>query len=274
MPEEKATVQDNATERAESTEKVGEPKGSDKEGGESEKKASGEKRTEGEAGLFDGMDAPTLHKSYKELQKEYSRIQNEIVKKFEPFGGPEQVLQWTNYLANNPDFAQWVTQQKTKSALGIDENQLDDQSKAALETVRKIARQVVADEVGKIRSQDIAPISEAHKQQLLESHFVKMGDKYGDDWHEMRDIMSELSEDLPESIQDRPKFEDIEDLYFKALRKTGKLNSYAEKLHKQKLTEKKSKATDKPTSASESAPRPSKSIAEAFAEAKRVHGGA
>jgi hypothetical protein len=248
----------------------GEPKGSASPSGEPEKNSGSAKGEPGSEGLFDGMDGATLHKSYKKLQGEYGRIQNEIVKKFEPYGGAEQVLQWTDYLSKNPDFAQWVTAQKTKSALGIDESQLDDQTKAALDAVRKIAKTVVDEEVGRLRTREIAPINETQTQDLIDRHFDAMDKKYGEDWREMQDLMSELSDDLPDSIQNKPTLEDMEDLYFKALRKSNKLESYAAKKLQKTITEKKSKATDKPASAGESTPKKAMSIAEAFAQAKQA----
>ncbi len=259
--------QNNASDSAESDDS-GEAKASAKVTGESDNKKASAKGEHSGDGLFDGMTPETLHKSYKELQREYSKIQNDIVKKFEAYGGPDQVLEWTEYLSKNPDFATWVAQQKTKSALGVDESQLDDETRKALDAVRKIAKSVVEDEVNKIRQQEIGPLSETYKQSLLESHFVKMDSLYGKDWHEMRDLMSELSEELPDKIQDRPKFEDVEDLYFKALRRSGKLESYAAKKYQQKLTEKKGKSTDRPATGGESAQKPAKSIAEAFRQAK------
>lgn len=250
----------------------GEPKGSAKTGGEPEKKEGSAKGEPGSEGLFDGMDGATLHKSYKELQREYSKVQNEIVKKFEPYGGAEQVLQWTNYLSNNPDFAHWVASQKTKTALGIDESQLDDNTKAALDAVRKIAKTVVDEEVGRLRQQEIAPLNESQTQELIDRHFEAMDKKHGEEWREMQDLMSELSEALPDSIQSRPTFEDMEDLYFKALRKANKLDTYAANKLQKKINEKKGKSTDKPASAGESTPKTATSIAEAFAQAKQAHG--
>lgn len=245
----------------------GEPKGSTEGTGEPGGSGSA-KGEQGGAGLFDGMTPETLHRSYKELQKQYSQIQNDVVKKFAAYGGPEQVLQWTQYLSNNPSFAEWVTAQRNKNATGIDESQLDDQTKAALDTVRKIARSVVEEEVGKVRQQEIGPLTEAAKQTLLASHFDSMDKAYGEEWHEMRDLMSELSENLPAEIQDHPTFDDVEDLYFKALRKSNKLESYAAKKLKQSIDTKKGKATDKPGVTGESTPKRATSIAEAFRQAQ------
>jgi len=260
-------IQANATESTESTE-AGQAQASETETGQSAEKASDKEGTAGE-GLFDGMTPEKLHKSYKNLQREYSRIQNDVVKKFEVYGGPEQVLQWTQYLANNPEFNQWVVSQKNKTELGIDESTLDESTKSALQTVRKIARSVAEEEMKKVR-QEIEPISETQKQEVLARHFEDMDDKYGDSWHEMRDLMSELSESLPQNVQDRPKFDDVEDLYFKALRKSGQMDSYAAKQYEKKITEKRAKSTSKPTSPGESTPSKARSIAEAFAMAKQV----
>ncbi len=251
----------------------GEPKGSAQGTGESEKAQQGSAKGEpGSEGLFDGMDGATLHKSYKELQREYSKVQNEIVKKFEPYGGAEQVLQWTDYLSKNPDFAQWVAGQKSKTALGIDESQLDDNTKAALDAVRKIAKTVVDEAVGNLRAQEIAPLNESQTQELIDRHFEAMDKKYGEDWREMQDLMSELSDELPDSVQSRPTLENFEDLYFKALRKANKLEAYAAKKLQKTITEKKGKATDKPAAAGESTPKKATSIAEAFAQAKQAQG--
>ncbi len=269
-------VQDNAPGQPESG-LGGEPdKGSDKAGESGERKASA-KGEPGAEGLFDGMDAPTLHKSYKALQSEYTKV-NEQFKQLERFGGPSQISQWAEYLSSNPRFAEWVRSEQAQSALGkigIDEAQLDDDGKKAFDTVRKISEAIadnIADaKVRQLLQQEIMPLSEAYKQQLLEKHFEGMDSKYGKEWHEMRDVMSELSESLPSRVQDRPAFEDLEDLYFKALRKAGKFDGYAARQYQKTLSEKKQKATEKPGNAGESASHPARTIQEAFAMAKRAH---
>ena len=247
----------------------GEPQGSVNANGEPIKGDASAKGEPSGEGLFDGMTPEQLHRSYKSLQAEFTKEKG-ISKKFEQFGGADQVLQWTEYLARNPDFAAWITAQKTKNALGIDESTLDENSRAALDTVRKIARSVMEDEVNRIRRTEIAPLTEAAKQSALESHFAKMDREYGDEWHEMRDLMSELSESLPDIVLDNPTFEDMEDLYFKALRKANKLEAYAGKKLQKQIDTKKGKATDKPGATGETAPKPANSIKEAFEQAKQA----
>ena len=87
----------------------------------------------------------------------------------------------------------------------------------------------------------------------------------------MRDTMSELSESLPQSAQDRPTMDDIEDLFFKDLRKTGKIEAYAKKTYEKTLTEKKAKSTERPSAAPAAGAKPAASIREAFEMAKRAH---
>jgi hypothetical protein len=216
------------------------------------------------------MDAPTLHKSYKSLQAQYTKI-NEGFKKLERFGGPDQIAQWADYLSNNPRFAEWVQKEQMQKTTGIDESEMDEQTKKAYETVRKIADSATDAKVRQILQNDIAPLAEAHKQLILEKHFSTMDEKYGKDWNEMRDTMSELSEELPQRAQVNPTIDDIEDLYFKALRKTGKMESFMTKQSQRKIAVKKAMATEKPGSPAPSAPKQYKSIAEAYADAKRSH---
>ena len=268
MDTQETGTQANATEATEST-ASGEPTQVEStQGGESAQTASDEKGTKGTEGLFDGMDAPTLHKSYKSLQGEYTKVQ-QAIKKLERFGGPDQITQWADYLSNNPRFAEWVKKEQMQKTIGVDESEMDEQTKKAYETVRKIADSATDAKVREILQNDIAPLAEAHKQLILEKHFSTMDEKYGKDWNEMRDLMSELSEDLSQRAQNNPTIDDIEDLYYKALRKSGKMEAFMTKQSQRKLAVKKAMSTEKPGSPAPSAPRTYKTIAEAFADAKR-----
>lgn len=262
-------TQDNAVESAGSTNEVGEAQASENVGGESVQTASDEKGTAGE-GLFDGMKPEDLHKSYKSLQGEYSKVKG-VMKQFESFGGPDQIMQWADYLSKNPRFTEWIQKEQGRNTMGVDESEMDESTKQAYQAVRHIAENIADAKTRQLLQQEIAPLSNAYKEQLLDRHFTDMDKKYGKDWHEVRDKMSELSESLSGKIQDRPQFSDIEDLYFKALRETGKFDSYAAKQYERKLTEKKAHATDKPRPAGDSAPKPARTIQEAFEAAKRLH---
>jgi hypothetical protein len=271
--QETTTVQDNATEQPESTTTGGEVSATDTSTdttGESGKEASDGKGTKGAEGLFDGMDAPTLHKSYKSLQSEFTKV-NTAIKKLERFGGADSMAQWAEYLQNNPRFKEWVEREQMSKTTGLNEEEMDDTTRKAYETVKKIADSSTDMRVRQILQNEIAPLQENLKKQLLDTHFKSMDEKYGPDWQELRDKMSEMSADLPDRIKNKPTLGDIEDLYFKALRETGKFDAYAAKIYQKQLSAKQKKATDKPGSAIPSAPKQYKNIAEAFADAKRQH---
>ncbi len=260
------TVLESPAAPAESVADGGEPQGSTEATGESvQGESNGEPSGEG---LFDGMKPEQLHKSYKSLQSEYTKAQTAI-KKLEKYGGPDQLAQWADYLSNNPEFAKWAQAQQNKNVLGTEE--VDPDQQKALDAVRKIAESIVDQRVKDLYNKEVAPLSETYKQQMLQSHFETMDTRYGKDWHEMRDVMSELSESLPKSTQDRPTMDDIEDLYFKALRKTGKMEAFARKSYEKVLVEKKSKSTERPSAAPAAGAKPATSIQEAFEMAKRAH---
>lgn len=264
------SVQGNAAEQSESAASGEVEQSTSTDQGESENKASDEKGTKGTEGLFDGMDAPTLHKSYKSLQGEYSKVQSAI-KKLEKYGGPDQITQWADYLQNNPRFAEWVQKEQMSKTTGIDDSEMDDTTRKAYETVRKIADSTADQRIKQILQNEIAPMAAILKQELLDKHFKAMDEKYGSDWNELRDKMSELSTNLPDKTKNKPTFGDLEDLYFKAMRETGKFDAYAAKQYQKQLEGKKKKATDKPGGAITPTQKQYKSIAEAFADAKRQH---
>lgn len=267
MSGENETVLEGSEVQAESVVEGGEPQGTTETNGESVKgESKGEPSGEG---LFDGMTPEQLHKSYKSIQSEWTKAQTNL-KKLEKYGGPDQLTQWADYLSTNQEFAKWVQSQQNKNALGTTEEVDPDQQKA-LDAVRKIAESIVDQRVRELHQKEVAPLSEAYKQQSLQSHFTAMDSKYGAEWHEMRDAMSELSESLPQDIQDRPSLDDIEDLYFKALRKVGKMETYAKKMYEKTLTAKKAKSTERPSNAPAAGAKPASSIQEAFEMAKRAH---
>src|SRR3972149_6594074 len=266
MSAENETVLEGSEVQTGSAAEGGEPQGTTEASGEPVKgEPKGEPSGEG---LFDGMTPEQLHKSYKSIQSEWTKAQTNL-KKLEKYGGPDQLTQWADYLSTNQEFAKWVQSQQNKNVLGTEE--IEPEQQKALDAVRKIAESIVDQRVKDLYQKDVAPLSQAYKQQTLQGHFSAMDSKYGAEWHEMRDTMSELSESLPQSTQDRPSLDDIEDLYFKALRKNGKMETYARKMYEKTLTAKKAKSTERPSTAPAAGAKPATSIQEAFEMAKRAH---
>jgi hypothetical protein len=177
-----------------------------------------------------------------------------------------------DYLSGNPKFAQFISELQQENVLGVPASEVDDETKKALEMVQKISQQTTETEINRIRKEEITPLVEALKERTIDEHFTSMDEKYAN-WREMQDKMSELTGNLPDNIADSPSFGDIEDLYFKALRETGKFDDYAAEIYQKKLTDKKNKSEDKPTSAgAESQPKDASSFDEAYQQAKKQLG--
>jgi hypothetical protein len=267
MAEDIIPAQSNDTVGAESN-VGGEPQGS-AEVGESGGTSSANR--EPEVGLFDGMDAPTLHKSYKSLQGQFTKV-NEQIKELEKYGGPSQMKQWAEYLSNNPNFAEWVKAEQAKNVLGVNEDEMTEEQIRAMGLVRKMASIESKNQIERMVAEKILPLSEAYKNQLLNSHFKVMDEKYGKDWVEFKDVMSELSEELPDSKKDNPTVEDVEDLLFKAMRKSGKMEAFQAKQYERKLAAKSKKSTGRDVAIAGVAPKQALSIQEAFEAAKAAMG--
>lgn len=218
-------------------------------------------------------------KDYQNLQREFGS-RNEELKEFKAiseqmaaYGGPEQMMAWMQYLSSNPSFAEWVQSQQNqeqKQDLGFNTEDMDEDTQKALEIVEKIAGNKAAALIEEAIRSKVDPITNTYKEQVLENNLDIMDETYGEDWREMQDVMADLAAGLPKDVQDSPSFEDIEDLYWRALRKSGKMDDYAAKAYEKKLSSKKAHATEKPSSAnSKGAPKKAMSIAEAFELAKQ-----
>ena len=213
--------------------------GKEKTGSKEEPSAS----DKGEADNFIENLPPEAQKHFKTLQTKLTKRTegyNKLKSDLDTFGGPEQVVQWLNYLANNPDFAKWVEEQKGRETLGVkDDDGLDDETKKAMEIVRKLAREEA--------ERMVSPITEAQSRAHISDVMGQMDKKYPG-WQEFKEQMGELAESFPESVQSKPSLRDMETLYFMALNETGKMDDYAAKVYEKKLKSVKDKTITKPSS--------------------------
>jgi len=222
--------------------------------------------------LFDGMTAAQLHKSYKSIQGEYTKV-NEGMKMLSQYGTPEQIGQWAGYLQNNPRFADWVKQEQGRNAMGINEGELDEDQQKAMNVVQNIVQQTVDTRLKELHKQEIEPLADKYKEDSLDKIWGKMDEKYGIEWRDLKDDMGDLSEDLPSKVADNPSLKNVEALYFQALAEAGKLDAYAAKKYEASLKEKQKKSTgEKPTDHSGSQKTKYGSMHEAFEAAKRSAG--
>ncbi len=231
---------------------------------------------QGVAGLPEGMTLETLPSAYKSLQGEYTKNQTAmkaIEKSLEPYGGQEQMLKWAQYLANNQSFAKWAQSEQQKQVLGTQNDpnsEVDEDTQKAIETVKRIANQ----QADRMYQDKIAPIENKLKQETLESNMSKMdADPAYSDWREYQDKMADIAETLPESMQDNPSYEDLQNLYWMAVRKAGKMDEVMAKSYEKILKAKQSKSTERPApQSSQGALKKAMSITEAYQQAKRGAG--
>lgn len=227
----------------------------------------------------DTSDSPKNYEEmYKTLQTDYGK-RNESFKELEgklssldSYGGLEQMQQWASYLNNNESFAEWVKQEQTKERdnhLGLDNEDLDDDTRRALDLVRKEAEYIADQRIKEAMQNQVDPLVAENKERSLQMNMDKMDETY-DDWREVQDEMSELAAKLPPELQDNPTFETLDDLYWKAMRTSGKMETFAAKQYEKRLESRKATSTEKPSSVGKGSSKKAMTMAEAFAMAKEA----
>lgn len=200
-------------------------------------------------GLFDGMTGEKLHDSYKSLQTELGKrteASNEFEAKFQKYGGADRLLELADYLDGNEGFASFVKTQQQADVLGTSADDIDDDTKRAMDIVQGMSRT----EIERMYQEKVAPLENHLKEQQLAVNVGAMSEKY-ENFNDMKETMADLAKDLPENIQDNPSLEDMEDLYWKAIRVSGKMDEYAAKTYAAKLEKAKKQSMDTPTKKAE-----------------------
>jgi len=232
---------------------------------------TGEEPTGAEGLPGTDMTPEKLLASYKSLQTELGKrteSMKELQSKFntfEKYGGIDNVIKWTQSLSENPRFAEWIKAEQNRDSLGFDESELDDETKKAISLVEKIADM----RIGEVLKNKVEPLAESYKQKILQENLSALEKKYPD-WREVQTTMYEIAQKMPASVQDNPSLEDLEDLYWKALRHSNKLEEMQVRSYKKKLEAIKKSSTDKPAVAGEGKSLDANTMAEAFAAAKRA----
>jgi hypothetical protein len=199
-----------------------------------------------EEGLFDGMTAEQLHNSYKSLQGELGKRTesfNDLEGQLSKYGGADQLLQWAEFLDGSKEFADWYQNQQQAQTLGTSLDDLDDDTKQAIELVQRMSKS----EIDKAMQEQVAPLQNAYKEQIFQTNIDAMTEKYGDRFDKMRDTMAEIAADMPMEMQDNPTVDTLDDLFWKAMRVSGEMDNYAAEQYQKKLESKKSMSMDAPT---------------------------
>lgn len=197
-------------------------------------------------GLFDGMTGEQLHSSYKSLQGELGKrteSYNDLEGQLNKYGGADQLFQWAEYLDKSPEFAQWYQDQQQAQTLGTSVDDLDDDTKQAIELVERMSKV----QIDKAMQEQVAPLQNAYKESIFQQNIETMTEKYGDRFDSMRDKMAEIAKDMPMEMQDNPTADTLDDLFWKAMRVSGEMDNYAAEQYAKKLESKKSMSMDSPS---------------------------
>jgi len=220
-----------------------------------------------ESPTYDGMTGESLHKSYKEMQGEFTKMKQSM-KGLDDFGGLDGVSSTLAYLRSNEDFHKFVEAQRNKDAYGFDQSEIEPEQKSAIDLVEKISNKSVSDAMDRVIAERLAPLEKKIKETELNKVFSGMDDKYPE-WRGLQDVMGDLAERLSPDVYSDPGFEDVEALYHLALSKAGKFDDYAAKRYQHMLEQKKKNDTGKPAAhAGQSQPGRATSWKEAFEMAK------
>ena len=207
-------------------------------------------------------------KSYKELQRVYTQGQqrlkdmegqlSEIERAASQYGGVDRMSEMIQYATTNPEIAAAIQKVQQTQGTGINMDELDDQGKKALELVDKIVENKLASRLQEYQTHEIDPIVDAHRVDRVEKLMGQMDDKYGDRWGDSLEAMKTLSEDMPRNVLVNPSFDDMEDLFFKALRTEGRFDEFMGETYQQTIQEKKRRSVSKPKTTASSMPTGSK----------------
>jgi len=226
-------------------------------------------------------------KDYKELQRKFGKTSleyKEWQKKLSPYGGADGMLKTFQSAANDKELMEFLQKRQSRTEpdvmreLGFTEEQMKDpQVRAAVQLIEKIADRKAAGitrmEIDRLRG-EISPLTEQAQLSKFNESFSTMAKEHGDDWEEMKPIILEMSATLPKEMQENPSLENLEDLFFLALRRSGKFEAYAKKIYQKELEGKKLKSSPKPGVAQGSpAAKKAVTIKDAFRQAMIQHGG-
>jgi hypothetical protein len=215
------------------------------------------------------------NKDYTELQTEFNK-RNEASKlvtdNFQAFGGVDKAQQYLQYLAGNERFAKFIADEQQREVVGgQDVSQMDEEQKQAMGVVQKMIDTAFDSKIQNVLGEKVDPLIKDNRERSIGDNLTKLQDKWGDIFNENRDLMkSEVDANANNPMYANPSYDQLEDLMWNAIRRSGKQDQYMAKAHQISLEKKKQNSTDPPpTTTTTPAPVNAKSISEAFAAAKR-----
>ena len=211
---------------------------------------------------------PEDSKSYKEIQRAYTQSTTharELEERLESmerqssqYGGVDKMAEMIQYATSNPEISEAIKRVQQQEIAGVNVNEMDDEGKKAVEMVEKIAQSIVDKSLQSYQTSEIDPIVDSHRVDRVEKLMGQMDDKYGDRWADSLDAMKKVSESLPRNVLINPSFDDMEDLFFKALRTEGRFDEFMGETYQEQVKEKRQRSVSKPRTTSSSSPKGSK----------------
>lgn len=223
------------------------------------------------AGLFAGQTSGQIEKQYKDLQSDYTKKGERLSELEESagllsgYGSNQQISDYLAQLQGNPRFAEFMRTEQERELYG--ETDMDDDQRKALGIVESVAERISSEQVQKALESKVAPFVDQYKEGILKNNLSTLQEKYGDSFEEMKSGMAEIAQTLPESVQDAPSLEQLEDLYWSAVRKSGKMDSVMASAYEKKLKAGKSKSMDAPTTGGATSTKKATTVQEAFQQA-------
>jgi|TARA_Y100000310_G_C20599624_1_gene772327 hypothetical protein len=207
-------------------------------------------------------------KSYKEIQRAYTQSTTharELEERLESmerqsshYGGVDKMAEMIQYATSNPEISEAIKRVQQQEIAGVNVHEMDDEGKKAVEMVEKIAQSIVDKSLQSYQTNEIDPIIDSHRVDRVEKLMGQMDDKYGDRWADSLDAMKKVSESLPRNVLINPSFDDMEDLFFKALRTEGRFDEFMGETYQEQVKEKRQRSVSKPRTTSSSSPKGSK----------------
>jgi hypothetical protein len=218
-----------------------------------------------------------VEKDYKALQSEFTK-RNETEKgwkdRFQAFGGIDKAHEHLNFLVNDPAFHDYLKSRQSQEYVGgQDISQMDDEQKQAVELVQKIVDQTVASRLENFKRENLDPLANSYHKDSIANTLGEIENDWGDIYRENKDAMAEVVKSLPENVRNNPSKDDLTDLMWSVIRRSGNFEKYAAQFHAQSVKSKKENSTTPPptTQGFDNLPAP-KNIAESFAQAKKKLG--
>lgn len=196
-------------------------------------------------------------KSYKEMQSWNSKTQNknselegnlqQIEDRLAPLGGLEKVVQAFSYMQNDPDFRALAAKKSGRpDPSAVDESNMSDEAREALEMVRKTVRAELNPMLDKLKREQIEPLTDRVRQGDLNSIADDLLENYGEQFQEQLPTIERLAKGLPQESLDNPSYKIMESLFHDSLREDGRAESYYLSGYQNKVQGKKGKVTGSP----------------------------